>query len=200
MIAYHAGFFLIVKEETSLSGHGRWNILVIEANQWDLYYNQRRYEMGTASSLFRENLIFLLDEEKDYSEREILQYIGGKLTELGYAKESFTEALLEREEQYPTGLAIVPYPVAIPHTDPGHVYHPCVCMVRLKRGVEFHEMVDTESKVKVNFIFCIALPGGEKQTDVLQNLMDISGNRSVMEALKKAESAEEVFQILCARE
>ena len=50
MVAYHAGFFLIVKEETSLSGHGRWNILVIEANQWDLYYNQRRYEMGTASS------------------------------------------------------------------------------------------------------------------------------------------------------
>lgn len=99
------------------------------------------------------------------------------MLEKGYVKESFGNALIEREEKYPTGLAMVPYPVAIPHTDPGHVNEACISIVRVKQGATFHEMVDVESIVKVNYIFCIALPGADKQTDVLQCLSSPSAKR-----------------------
>ncbi len=148
-------------------------------------------------SLFKEDAVFLLDNRADDTATDILKMIGNKMTELGYAKESFKEALLEREAKYPTGLRIEPYSVAIPHTDPGHIYNPCICVVKLKEGVEFHEMVNTQALVRVNFIFCIALPEGEKQTNVLQHVMGIAGNREMMEALNKAENPEEIYRIVC---
>lgn len=152
--------------------------------------------METVSSLFRRDTIFLLDEEKEYSKEEVLQILGEKLLEKGYVKESFTEAVLEREEKYPTGLRTEPYPVAIPHTDPGHVNVPCISIVRLKCGVQFHEMVDLASVVRVNVIFCIALPEADQQTDVLQHLMGIAGDGELMKELIDAESTEDIYRMV----
>lgn len=97
--------------------------------------------MEKISSLFKRDTIFFIDEEKVCTDREVLQIIGKLLLEKGYVKESFGNALIEREEKYPTGLAMVPYPVAIPHTDPGHVNEACISIVRVKQGATFHEMV-----------------------------------------------------------
>ena len=53
------------------------------------------------------------------------------------------------------------------------------------------EMVDVESIVKVNYIFCIALPGADKQTDVLQYLMQVAGDDLLMNIIRNAESEDE---------
>lgn len=155
--------------------------------------------MEKISSLFKRDTIFFIDEEKVCTDREVLQIIGKLLLEKGYVKESFGNALIEREEKYPTGLAMVPYPVAIPHTDPGHVNEACISIVRVKQGATFHEMVDVESIVKVNYIFCIALPGADKQTDVLQYLMQVAEDDLLMNIIRNAESEDEIFQAICSK-
>ncbi len=51
--------------------------------------------MESFSSLFVEETIFLGVDRKTY--KEVLEYIGSKLTKLGYVKETFTDALLKRD-------------------------------------------------------------------------------------------------------
>ena len=100
--------------------------------------------MSMADSLFKKDTVFLLEDDKEYSAEEILQNIGKRLSKRGYVKESFGNALIEREKKYPTGLKTYPYAVAIPHTDLGHVNIPCISFVRLKKGVDFHEMPNAQ--------------------------------------------------------
>jgi|UPI0005A744F0 Phosphotransferase system mannitol/fructose-specific IIA domain (Ntr-type) len=152
--------------------------------------------MQGISSLFAEETIFLIADEKTYEEKEILEFIGSKLIKLGYVKETFTAALIAREAEYPTGLKMEPFPVAIPHTDPEHVKKPCVCIVRLKNGVEFHEMMNTIETVRVNYIFCIVLASPDKQTGVLQNIISITSNKNLMDRIGKADTPKDILKII----
>ena len=52
---------------------------------------------------------------------EVLQLMGDAMIQEGYGEEGFTEAVLKREKDYPTGLDVNGIGVAIPHTDAEHV-------------------------------------------------------------------------------
>lgn len=71
----------------------------------------------------RDDLIFYDLQAVDY--KEVLQSMGDAMIQAGYGEEGFTEAVLEREKDYPTGLDIDGIGVAIP---------PCGCRSRQKRG------------------------------------------------------------------
>lgn len=149
--------------------------------------------MQNFSSLFKEETIFLEVDEKTYE--GVLKFIGKELTKLGYAKETFTDAILKREEMYPTGLPTEPVPVAIPHTDTEHVIKPCICFIRLKNSVEFHEMIEVHKTVKVNYVFCILLDDPKNQTGVLQSILSIASNSNIMNKLGKVQTTREVFKL-----
>ena len=67
----------------------------------------------------KDTLIFLNLKAAD--NKEVLQIMGDAMIQEGYGEEGFTEALLEREKDYPTGLDVDGIGVAIPHTDAEHV-------------------------------------------------------------------------------
>ena len=52
----------------------------------------------------RDDLIFYDLQAVDY--KEVLQSMGDAMIQAGYGEEGFTEAVLEREKDYPTGLDI----------------------------------------------------------------------------------------------
>ena len=52
-----------------------------------------------------------------------LHLLATAAVEQGYARESFVDAVVEREASFPTGLPL-PLPVAIPHADARHILKP----------------------------------------------------------------------------
>ncbi len=86
--------------------------------------------------------------------------------------------------------------MAIPHTDTEHVIKPCICFVRLNNEVEFHEMIDVNKTVKVNYVFCIVMDSPDKQVGVLQNILSIASNGDMMNKLGKVQTAKEVFKLI----
>lgn len=152
--------------------------------------------MEKTTTLFKKDTIFFLEDKEEYSDEEILTFVADELYRLGYAKKSFKHALLEREKAFPTGLQMEPYAVAIPHADLGHVHTACIGVVRLRGTALFKDMIDSSVSVKVKFVFCIAIAEKQKQTDILQSLMKITGNASVMEQLANAQTTCEIFEIL----
>lgn len=130
------------------------------------------------------------------SNTEVLAKLVERLYQRGYVKESYLSALLERENKFPTGLATIPFPVAIPHTDSEHVIQPCIAIAKLAQPVPFQEMANETNYVQARFVFLLVLNDGNKQVELLSALMKIFCDVSMMERLEEADSAQAILQVV----
>ncbi|MGB9817478.1 MAG: PTS sugar transporter subunit IIA, partial [Desulfurococcaceae archaeon] len=72
---------------------------------------------------------------------ELLYSLAKKLHELGYVKDTYLKALINREENYPTGLVVNErFHVAIPHADVEHVEKEALVVVKTHRRITFRKM------------------------------------------------------------
>jgi PTS system galactitol-specific IIA component len=128
---------------------------------------------------------------------DIIQKLGGILSQLGYVHDGFIEATLAREASMPTGLPLAgQVNAAIPHVDPKYVKHPAVALATLERPVIFHNMVIPEEDVPVQLVIMLALDQPKSQIETLQQVASILQKPEVVERLMAATRAEEVFSIL----
>ena len=71
---------------------------------------------------------------------DIIQELSKRMKERNLVNADFQEAVLKREQKYPTGLLIGKRNIAIPHTEPQYVKVPCIGIATLKKSVAFHRM------------------------------------------------------------
>ena len=133
-------------------------------------------------------------EEKSY--KGVIDYLGKHLYEKGYVKDSFVEAVLDREEEYPTGLQAPGGGVAIPHTDAEHVTTSTLGIATLKSPVDFRAMAEPEKIVPVSVVMMLAVADPEKVIPVLRKVISIVENASVVERLIDAVTKQEAIQIV----
>lgn len=93
------------------------------------------------------------------SDSEVIHILARALQKAGFVKESFEEAVLSREREFPTGLPTPEFGVAIPHSDPEHVLHPTIAVAVLKNPINFKEMGNPESYVSIKLVCLLALEG-----------------------------------------
>ena len=144
--------------------------------------------------LITKNLILLGVEAG--TEEEALRQTSGLLQSQGYVKETFYSALLEREAEYPTGLALPACDIAIPHVTPEHVNRSGIAVAVLKHAVKFRRVDDPEAEAEVRIIFNIALDRDGKQVEVLQKLMEFISDDAVLANMLRALSADEIVQLV----
>ena len=89
--------------------------------------------------------------------------------------------------------------VAIPHTDVEHVNTPAVCIVRLKKPVDFVIMGDDTETVSVDCIFMLAMKEAHAQLTLLQNLMGILQDADALKLVKEGTSAKEICAFVKGR-
>ena len=88
------------------------------------------------------------------SSDDIFEALGGKLVKQGYCKESYVQALKDREAEFPTGINTGEKGVAIPHTDVSHVNKKGIAIATLKQPVEFVEMGTDDEYVNAKSFSC----------------------------------------------
>lgn len=111
-------------------------------------------------------------------------------------KETYYEALMDREKKYPTGLRLSVCDIAIPHVTPEHVIHSGMAVVILKSTVKFQCVDDPERIANVRIIFNIALGKEGKQVEVLQQLMGFINDQTVLAGLLSAGTASEIIKLI----
>ena len=99
-----------------------------------------------------------LDMEAKTS-REVIENLGKLLLDKNDVKDTYIDAVIAREEELPTGLAIGDFYVAIPHTDSNHVNKSSIAIATLKSPVVFSEMVNPEGKDKCRISIFISSKG-----------------------------------------
>jgi PTS system galactitol-specific IIA component len=144
--------------------------------------------------LIKEELIFtkLNVETTDNLFREL----SDNLIRNGYVKKSFYESLRKREQVFPTGLALEEYNVAIPHTDAEHVIKPCISIAILDNPIKFKCMEDETVYVDVNVVFMLGLNEGHNQLEMLQQLIQLIQNKSILKQMLKAKNGVEIIKII----
>lgn len=138
------------------------------------------------------DLVFLNFQAKDSN--DFFDNISKILYERGYVKDSFKEAIKNREKNFPTGLPIEPVGVAIPHTDSCHINKPKVVFVRFNKNIEFKEM-GGDNNVAVGMAFVLLVTDKEKQVPLLQKLMGLFTDQDLINKLYKKDK-EEIINIL----
>lgn len=130
---------------------------------------------------------------------DIFDALGGELVKQGYCKESYVQALKDREAEFPTGINTGERGVAIPHTDVSHVNKKGIAVATLKEPVSFVEMGTDDEYVNAQVVFMLAVD--EKgHLELLQAILGILQNQDILKKLIEAKSAEEIIEIIKEKE
>ena len=96
--------------------------------------------------------------QKYASQEEALRSIAQTFVDLGVVKESFPQAIIDREAVYPTGLPASEFDIAISHCDSDHVNESAIGAVVLDEPVEFEMMGGMgDGPLSVRLIFMLAI-------------------------------------------
>ncbi len=144
------------------------------------------------------NLIFqnLKAEKTD----DVFEKLGGEFIRCGYTKDSYINALKEREADFPTGLDIGGFGIAIPHTDISHVYKDGVAIASLENPVSFIQMGTDDEPVDVNLVFMLSVKDPAKHMSHLQRIVEIIQDQEVLEKIKAANECDGVINVIKDKE
>ena len=127
---------------------------------------------------------------------KVLTVMANRLIDKGYVKESYLPAVLNREEEYPTGLPTNGVGVAIPHADTKHVLKPGIAVATLKDPVKFNVMGNPEQEIDVKLLFMLAIKEPEVQVNILKKLVSIFQAKELLIKLISINCEKELVDIL----
>ena len=132
--------------------------------------------------------------------QDVMRQVGNVLIREGYTKDTYVQALIDRERDYPTGLDVDGYGVAIPHTSVDHVNNPGVAIAVLNHPVTFTQMGTDDETVGVRLVFMLAVVDPNKHIDELQRILAMIQDTAVLDKLLSAEGAEDIIMVIKEKE
>lgn len=149
--------------------------------------------------LIQEDLIFFEDGKECV---DIFKSVAKKLYDKEIVTADFSDALIEREKNYPTGMDLfvvhndprVPN-IAIPHAEAAYCHTKNVVLVQLKHAVPFKNMINPEQEVAVHFLFIILNDEQDAQVNILANIMDFANDKQNMLALLETSDAGDIRRL-----
>lgn len=150
------------------------------------------------TSMIEKQLILL--NANASSKLELLDSMIDALYQAGYitSKEEYKKAVLDREGLSPTGFE---NGIAIPHGKSNAVKKPGFVFAKVEKAISDWESIVEDNQV--DMVFLLAIPEAEAQTTHLKLLSELSMallDETFISALKQAQSKDEVFAALQAKE
>lgn len=104
---------------------------------------------------------------------EILRYLSHLLERRGYVGETYADAIVKREHDYPTGLPFEHIAIAMPHADPDDVSESAIAIGRCPKRPLFNSMETPGDQLPVDLVVLLAVKNPESHLAVLGNLIQL---------------------------
>ncbi|CAM4002602.1 PTS sugar transporter subunit IIA [Staphylococcus schweitzeri] len=130
--------------------------------------------------IHEENIILNLSATDKES---VLSQMSDVLYQNGFVKSTFKDAVIQREEEFATGLPTHLCSVAIPHTDVEHINNRTIGVAILEKEVPFVEMGTLDQQTDVKIVFMLAMDKVDDQLKLLQQLMQIFQSEEKLEQI-----------------
>ncbi len=131
---------------------------------------------------FEESFVFSALEAANSD--QVIQTLAEALNKAGMVDVNYGQATISREEEHPTGLPTLPYPIAFPHADGDGVHHSSLAIASLKDPVIFKNMADPDEDLQVELVIMLANKSPEEQIDTLRKLAELFGEAEKLADLK----------------
>ena len=138
---------------------------------------------------------YILDDLQAGSREEALEQMANFLVDKGNCKPSFVEGILHRESIHPSGLPMPGPKIAIPHTDAEHVNESVILFARLAEPVTFLSMGSPDDELEIRMISMFALKEKKRIGDMLETLINVYQDESVLQAILEAPDAADIHSI-----
>lgn len=130
-------------------------------------------------------------------DEEAIRALCGLLAHQGYTQPEYGDAVVQRERAYPTGLPTSPFAVAIPHADPEYILQTGVAIGVLTEPASFGQMgTDGSVRVDAAVVIVLAIKEHEKQTEMLQELVELLQSEDFLTALVRAQTPADVLRVI----
>jgi len=139
---------------------------------------------------------FVVLQSQASSAEEVIRELSELFLRHQIVKESYPEAVLNREREYPTALPGKGFFVAIPHTDSSHVLESGIAVATLQTPVRFGLMSDPDKLVDVSLVFLLAVADPREHLALLKRLMEILSDTKRLQKVLGASSADEVSDVM----
>jgi PTS system galactitol-specific IIA component len=127
---------------------------------------------------------------------EILRKLAVLFVERGFAKDSFIDAVIEREKVYPTGVPAAVFDIAIPHTVSEHVIEPAIAVAVLEKPVAFKEMGSPDITLHPQLVIMMAIKNPKEQNALLRKMMKLIQNDEALKAIRECNDGQAVVDIM----
>ncbi|MDK2879457.1 MAG: galactitol system component [Thermoanaerobacteraceae bacterium] len=146
------------------------------------------------SSLLNPDLIQINVEAQN--KEQIIKSLAKLLISGGYVRESYMDAVLEREKVFPTGLPTEGVGVSIPHADIKHVIKPAIAVAILRNPVKFDVMGNPDESVDVKLVFMLAIKESNMQVNMLKNLVSVFQDKKLLLKLANTSNKNNLISLL----
>jgi PTS system galactitol-specific IIA component len=147
-----------------------------------------------AEIAFTPDLVVVIDNATTYQEVESI--LAERLVQLGYAKDTYPQAIAERETNYPTGLDVEGINAAMPHCDIANVNNPAICVGVLKNPVAWRKMDDPDATCQVSLVTMLALTEAHAHIDMLTKVVALIQNQDLMKQIVGSDNADEIYKLI----
>lgn len=146
------------------------------------------------SDYIKEPLVFAQSDFK--TSDELFETIYHEAKTLGWVTDDFLERIKAREATFPTGIQLVNLGAAIPHTDAECVLEEFVAVITNGNKIPFKRMDGSEQVVESDIEFVLGLNQPHAQLAMLQSLMGVLQNESLLSELLLASTPQELIEII----
>ena len=143
---------------------------------------------------FDSSLVVRIDEE-GLSCEDVERRLAGVLEEQGYVKDTYAQAIVDREANFPTALDMGGLNVAIPHCDVANVNKAAMCMGVLAHPVAWHKMDEPDETCEVSVVCMLALTEAHAHLEMLQKVIAFVQDQELVGKVIAAQDADEVFSL-----
>ena len=117
--------------------------------------------------------------------QDALTFLSDSLEKEGYVKEGYRKSLLEREQKYPTGLALADsVNVAIPHTETELANEDVFVVAVPQSDMKFGRIDKPSDEILVDLIFLFVIRNPDKYLKVLSALTEHFLNKDFLGYMK----------------
>lgn len=132
------------------------------------------------NDMLHKDTIFLDINAKDSD--ELFEQVGERLKKLGYAKDTYIDALKKREKEFPTGLVTKFLPIALPHVDPENINKPFIAAVKNSKPIHMLQMGSNED-MESQYFFFLGITDSSHQVVLLQKFMQLLRDKEFADEL-----------------
>ena len=136
-----------------------------------------------------------LDVDVKTSE-EAIAYMSEILFKNGYVKESYSERVIQREKEYPTGLIGQGRGIAIPHTTSDYAIKPAVCVLIPRQPIPFMMMGTVDELIEAEILFPMVVKDNRMQLNMLKKMMGILKDNEILEKIYNSKDKAEILKLL----